>query len=121
MKKSIIVRPFIAHGHCHAGGLRAKANGSSTCTEAPAATTKLLSCYCCPRGYEAPAEAAPAFFPKITVAVQGDPSNLGPFVGMSMGRIGVLTTMYEYLFYQIGPELTPYIAKSFEKVDDNNL
>ena len=68
----------------------------------------------------APATAAPAaaaIYPKIVVAVQGDPSNLGPFVAMSMGRIGVLTTMYEYLFYQIGPELTPFIAKSYEKVD----
>ena len=68
----------------------------------------------------APATAAPAaaaVFPKIVVAVQGDPSNLGPWVAMSMGRIGVLTTMYEYLFYQVGPDLTPFIAKSYEKVD----
>jgi ABC-type transport system substrate-binding protein len=68
----------------------------------------------------APATAAPAaaaVFPKIVVAVAGDPSNLGPWVAMSMGRIGVLTTMYEYLFYQVGPELTPFIAKSYEKVD----
>jgi ABC-type transport system substrate-binding protein len=36
---------------------------------------------------------------------------------MSMGRIGVLTSMYEYLFYQVGPDLTPYIAKSYEKID----
>ena len=64
-----------------------------------------------------PTVAGPYIAPKITVAVQGDPSNLGPFVAMSMGRIGVLTTMYEYLFYQIGPELTPFIAKSYEKVD----
>ena len=55
---------------------------------------------------------------KVTVAVPGDPSNLGPFVGMSLGRIGVLTTMYEYLFYQTGPHLNPYIAQSFEKVAD---
>ncbi|HSN95060.1 MAG TPA: ABC transporter substrate-binding protein [Anaerolineaceae bacterium] len=67
----------------------------------------------------APVEAGPYLAPKITVAVQGDPSNLGPFVGMSLGRIGVLTTMYEYLFYQVGPELTPYIAKGYEKVADN--
>jgi ABC-type transport system substrate-binding protein len=68
----------------------------------------------------APATAAPAaaaVYPKVTVAVQGDPSNLGPFVAMSMGRIGVLTSMYEYLFYQVGPDLTPYIAKSYEKID----
>lgn len=91
---------------------------------------------CAPKATEVPAEpeapaeepaaeepvaeepAAPAIFPKITVAIPGDPSNLGPFVPMSLGRIGVLTTMYEYLFYQIGPELTPFIAKSYEKVAD---
>jgi ABC-type transport system substrate-binding protein len=64
------------------------------------------------------APAAPALYPKITVAVPGDPSNLGPFVGMSLGRIGVLTTMYEYLFYLEGPHASPYIAKGFEKVAD---
>jgi ABC-type transport system substrate-binding protein len=86
---------------------------------------------CAPKATEAPAQetAAPVegttapvegpyIAPKVTVAVGGDPSNLGPFVGMSLGRIGVLTTMYEYLFYQVGPELTPFIAKSFEKVGD---
>jgi ABC-type transport system substrate-binding protein len=77
---------------------------------------------CGPKATEAPvvateAPAGPYIFPKVTVAVQGDPSNLGPFVAMSMGRIGVLTTMYEYLFYQVGPDLTPYIAKSYEKID----
>lgn len=78
-------------------------------TEAPAAAEAAATAV--------PAEAGPYIFPKITVAVQGDPSNLGPFVAMSMGRIGVLTTMYEYLFYQVGPELTPYIAKSYEAVN----
>jgi ABC-type transport system substrate-binding protein len=88
---------------------------------------------CAPKATEAPAPVepttasvepteapvtGPAIYPKVTVAVQGDPSNLGPFVAMSMGRIGVLTTMYEYLFYQVGPELTPYIAKGYEKVAD---
>ncbi len=66
---------------------------------------------------EAPA-AAPAVASKVTVAIPGDPSNLGPFVGMSLGRIGVLTSMYEYLFFLVGPDLTPYIAKSYEKVAD---
>ena len=32
------------------------------------------------------------------VAIGGDPGDLGPFVSMSMGRIGVLNTMYEYLY-----------------------
>ncbi len=83
---------------------------------------------CTPKTVETPATApveattapveGPYIAPKVIVAVAGDPSNLGPFVGMSMGRIGVLTTIYEYLFYQVGPELKPYIAKSFEKVGD---
>ena len=64
---------------------------------------------------EEPAEAASS---KVTVAIPGDPSNLGPFVGMSLGRIGVLTTMYEYLFYLVGPHANPYIAKGFEKVSE---
>jgi ABC-type transport system substrate-binding protein len=67
---------------------------------------------------EQPTSAAPAIASKVTVAIPGDPSNLGPFVGMSLGRIGVLTTMYEYLFYLVGPNLTPYVAKSVEKVAD---
>jgi ABC-type transport system substrate-binding protein len=67
----------------------------------------------------APAEEeAAAAGSKVIVAVPGDPSNLGPFVGMSLGRIGVLTTMYEYLFYLEGPHANPYIAESVEKVAD---
>ena len=83
---------------------------------APAATAASVEATKAPAASVAPAAAA--IYPKVIVAVPGDPSNLGPFVGMSLGRIGVLTTMYEYLFYQIGPDLTPYIAKSFEKVAD---
>jgi ABC-type transport system substrate-binding protein len=63
-------------------------------------------------------ESGPFIADKVTVAVSGDPSNLGPFVSMSMGRIGVLTTMYEYLFFAVGPELTPYVAKSFEQTGE---
>ena len=94
--------------------LGACAKPTAAPTEAPVATEA-------PAVTEAPTEAAPAVFPKITVAVQGDPSNLGPFVAMSMGRIGVLTTMYEYLFYQVGPELTPFIAKSYESVNPTTI
>ncbi len=35
---------------------------------------------------------------EVVVAIGGDPGDLGPFVSMSMGRIGVLNTMYEYLY-----------------------
>ncbi len=69
-----------------------------------------------------PTAAAPAAdaASKVIVAISADPSNLGPFVGMSMGRISVLTTLYAYLFY-VNPEtknLDPYIAKSIEKTAD---
>ena len=94
------------------------ASGTAT-PAAPAATTApVVEATQAPAAAAPAAPAAPAIYPKVTVAVPGDPSNLGPFVGMSLGRIGVLTTMYEYLFYQIGPDLTPFIAKSFEKVAD---
>jgi ABC-type transport system substrate-binding protein len=65
------------------------------------------------------APAAPAIAPEVNVAILGDPADLGPFVGMSLGRIAVLHTMYEYLFdFKPGDPLTPYIAKSVEKTGD---
>jgi len=64
---------------------------------------------------------AAAIASKAIVAIGADPSNLGPFVGMSMGRISVLTTMYEYLFFVAGEELTPYVAKSFEQTGDKTF
>ena len=68
---------------------------------------------------EAPTEEAPPVSEgasMATVAIGGDPANLGPFVGMSYGRINVLNTMYAYLFYN-NPEtgsLDPYLAQSIE-------
>ena len=61
-------------------------------------------------------EPAAAGASTVTVAIGADPSNLGPFVGMSLGRISVLNTMYAYLFY-VNPEtgsLDPYLAESLE-------
>ncbi len=66
-------------------------------------------------------EPAPDLPSEVIVAIGADPSNLGPFVGMSMGRISVLTTMYEYLFFVAGEELTPYVAKSFEQTGDKTF
>ncbi len=94
-------------------------------TEAPVATTASVSGAATSAPVEptaAPVEpAGPAVFDKIVVAIPGDPSNLGPFAAMSLGRIGVLTTMYEYLFYMVGPELNPYIGKSVEKVAEKTF
>jgi ABC-type transport system substrate-binding protein len=66
----------------------------------------------------APVEAAiPA---EVVVAIGADPSDLSPFVGMSMGRIAVLKTIYEYLVEtdQMGTDAVPMIAKSVEKTGD---
>jgi ABC-type transport system substrate-binding protein len=51
---------------------------------------------------------------EVIVALGADPGDLGPFVAMSMGRIGVLNTMYEFLL----ADETPVIAESFESPDD---
>jgi ABC-type transport system substrate-binding protein len=67
-----------------------------------------------------PEPVVPAIAPEVTVAISGDPSDLAPFVGMSMGRIAGLKTLYEYLVEvdQMGGESVPMIAKSVEKTGD---
>ncbi len=54
------------------------------------------------------------------MAIGADPSDLAPFVGMSMGRIAVLKTIYEYLVETdtMGGTAVPMIAKSVEKTGD---
>ncbi len=58
--------------------------------------------------------------PEVVLAIGADPGDLAPFVGMSNGRITVLHTIYEYLFYldKAGDPLSPYLAKDLEKIDD---
>ena len=70
---------------------------------------------------EEPAEDADVAS-EVAVAIGADPANLGPFVGMSYGRINVLNTMHTYLFYEnpATEELEPYIAESFEKTGDKS-
>jgi ABC-type transport system substrate-binding protein len=53
---------------------------------------------------------------QVIVAIAADPGDLGPFVGMSLGRIGVLNTMYEFLL----SGKTPVIAESFESTGDTS-
>jgi ABC-type transport system substrate-binding protein len=67
-----------------------------------------------------PTAAAPALAPEVVEAIGADPSDLSPFVGMSMGRIAVLKTIYEYLVETdtMGGESVPMIAKSVEKTGD---
>jgi ABC-type transport system substrate-binding protein len=72
----------------------------------------------------APAEpAAPAIAAEVNAAIPADPGDLGPWVGMSFGRITVLHTLYEYLFdlSKAGEPLTPYIAKSYEQTGDKTF
>ena len=58
--------------------------------------------------------------PEVTVAIGADPADLSPFVGMSMGRIAVLKTIYEYLLEgdTMGGKAVPMLAKSVEKTGD---
>lgn len=67
-----------------------------------------------------PTPAGPVIVPEVTIAISADPSDLSPFVGMSMGRIAVLKTIYEYLLETdaMGTAAVPMIAKSVEKVAD---
>ena len=62
----------------------------------------------------------PAIVSEITVAIGGDPADLSPFTGMSMGRIAVLKTIYEYLVEtdKMGTPAVPMIAKSVEQTGD---
>jgi ABC-type transport system substrate-binding protein len=94
-----------------------------TPTQAPAATEAPAA----PAATEAPAApaateapAAPTMATEVNAAIPADPGDLGPWVGMSYGRITVLHTLYEYLFdlAKAGDPLTPYIAKSYEKTGD---
>ena len=95
-------------------------NGATT-TEAPAAEAPVA---------EAPAAEAPAAevvadeapavadLPSVVnVAIGADPADLAPFVGMSMGRIAVLRTMYEYLVENKGSEWAPFIANEVVEID----
>ncbi len=67
-----------------------------------------------------PTPAPPKMPAEVTVAIGADPSDLSPFTGMSMGRIAVLKTIYEYLLEtdSMGTPAVPMIAKSVEKAGD---
>ena len=48
---------------------------------------------------------------KVVVGLAGDPQNIGPFQGMSLGRIGCLYTMYEFLVTTEGGEMQGVMMK----------
>lgn len=55
---------------------------------------------------------------KVTIGLAYDPQNIGPFQGMSGGRIGVLYTLYEFLVTTVGGEMEGVLMKNYEKIDD---
>ena len=71
---------------------------------------------------EEPTAAAeePSIASEVVVAIGEDPADLSPFTGMSMGRIAVLKTIYEYLVEtdKMGTDAVPMIAKSWEQTGD---
>lgn len=55
---------------------------------------------------------------KVVVGLANDPQNIGPFQGMSAGRIGILYTVYEFLVTTEGGEMKGVLMKDYEKIDD---
>lgn len=72
---------------------------------------------------EEPVVETPTEPEKVIVAIGGDPADLSPFTGMSMGRIAILKTVYEYLleFDSMGAKPVPLIAKSYENTGDKTV
>ncbi len=62
--------------------------------------------------------AASADESKVVVGLVADPQSIGPFQGMSQGRIGILYTVYEFLVTTQGGEMSGVLMKDYEKVDD---
>ncbi|NLO83917.1 MAG: ABC transporter substrate-binding protein [Clostridiales bacterium] len=55
---------------------------------------------------------------KVVVALASDPQNIGPFQGMSQGRIGILYTTYEFLVANIGGDMKGVMMKDYTMIDD---
>lgn len=53
----------------------------------------------------------------VTVGIMADPENMGPWSGMSQGRIAVLFTTYEYLLTRENGVAYGVLAKNWEAVD----
>ena len=69
---------------------------------------------------ETPEVVEAAIAEQVVVAIGADPADLSPFVGMNMGRIAVLKTIYEYLFEvdEMGGDMVPLIAQGVEQTGD---
>ena len=55
---------------------------------------------------------------KVVVGITNDPGNIGPFQGMSAGRIGILFTTYEFLVTKVNGVRVNCLAKEITQVDD---
>lgn len=53
----------------------------------------------------------------VTVGIMADPENMGPWSGMSMGRIAVLFTTYEYMITRENGVAYGVLAKNWEQSD----
>lgn len=55
---------------------------------------------------------------KVVIGLAADPQNIGPFQGMSQGRIGILYTTYEFLVTTKGGEMQGVLMKDYEQIDE---
>lgn len=62
--------------------------------------------------------AASAEADKVVVGITIDPGNIGPFQGMSAGRIGILFTTYEFLVSKVDGVRVNCLAKEITQVDE---
>ena len=67
----------------------------------------LMSCLCLSAASAEQGES-------VVVGIAGDPGNIGPFQGMSAGRIGILFTTYEFLVTKDGAELSTAAQAFFD-------
>jgi ABC-type transport system substrate-binding protein len=54
---------------------------------------------------------------EVVIGIAADPENLGPWAGMSQGRIAVLYSIYEYLVTLDGGKAYGVLAKNWTQVD----
>ncbi len=55
---------------------------------------------------------------EVVVGIAADPENMGPWSGMSQGRIAVLYSVYEYILTRVGGVAYGVLAKDWKQVDD---
>ena len=55
---------------------------------------------------------------RVIIGLASDPQNIGPFQGMSQGRIGILYTVYEFLVTLQGGQMYGVLMKDYEKIND---